>query len=285
MKRPEQQFNIFLFKNFPAKKFFLVTVIFVLFSIFHLPFSIKTVQAQEWKETKSEHFIVYFVGDRAFAKDVLRQSEIYYKRIASELGYQRYSGFWTWDNRVKIYIYPDKDTFRRETGQPQWSEGEAKYFEKEISSYAWSDGFLNMLLPHEMAHLIFRDYVGFTGKVPLWLDEGVAQWMEPHKRKVVRQVTRKLANAGRLLPVNQIMFMDVRGSSNQDLVQVFYVQAASLVGFLIMEYNPSRFTEFCRQLRDGKKVEDALRFAYPMAIRNVKDLEEKWKKFIMEENS
>ena len=109
--------------------------------------------------------------------------------------------------------------------------------------------------------------------------------MEPHKREIVREVTRRLAKAGRLLPVRQVMTMDIRGSGNAELVQTFYVEAASLVGFLIMEYNASRFSEFCRQLRDGKNVEDALRFAYPMAIRNVDDLEEKWRKFIMEEGS
>jgi hypothetical protein len=257
----------------------------VLFSIFHFLFSIKTIQAEEWEEIKSEHFIVYFQGETDFAKDVLRKAETYYKRIASELGYQRYSGFWTWDNRVKIYIYPDKESFLKKSGQPSWSEGQAKYFEKEILSYAWSDGFLNMLLPHEMAHLIFRDYVGFTGEIPLWLDEGVAQWMEPHKRKIVREVTLRLAKSGRLLPVKRVMTMDIRGSGDPELVQTFYVQAASLVGFLMMEYNASRFSEFCRQLRDGKSVQDALRFAYPMAIRNIDDLEEKWKKFIMEGDS
>ena len=60
---------------------------------------------------KGDHFLVYFTKDEGFAKDVLNKSELYYNRISSDLGYARYSEFWTWDKRVKIYIYPDKDSF------------------------------------------------------------------------------------------------------------------------------------------------------------------------------
>ena len=269
--------------NLLSKRVFLLLTAGLFLSAFYCPFSVSTVQAQEWQEIRSEHFIVYFTDDQNFAKDVSRQAEVYYKRIASELGYQRYSQFWTWDRRVKIYIHPDRETFLRETGQPHWSEGVAKYVEKEIASYAWSDGFLKMLLPHEMAHLIFRDYVGFEGEVPLWLDEGVAQWMEPHKREMVKTVMGRLFKAGKVLPLVEMMTLDVRRSNDPDFVQAYYVQAVSLVGFLITEYSASRFTNFCRQLRDGKNIEDSLRFAYPISIRSVDELEEKWKKYITEE--
>lgn len=275
--------SIFILNNKQAKFFFLTAAVYILFSIFYFPFSARTIQAQEWQEIKSEHFIVYFTGDQEFAKDVSRQSEIYYKRIASELGYQRYSGFWTWDRRVKIYIHPDRDAFLKATGQPDWSEGVAKYLEKEISSYAWNDGFLKMLLPHELTHLIFRDYVGFKGEVPLWLDEGVAQWMEPHKREMVKTVIGRFAGSRKLLSLNQMMALDVRRSDNPDLVHIYYLQAVSLVDFLIKKYGASRFTNFCRQLRDGKSIEDSLRFAYPIFIRTVAEMEEKWIQYIMEE--
>ena len=262
---------------------FRFSIICFLFSILYFLCSVTTAYSQEWQEIKSEHFIVYFISDKDFAKDVLLRSEIYYKRIASELGYQRYSEFWTWDRRVKIYIHPSRESFLKETGQPDWSEGVAKYHEKTIVSYAWSDGFLKMLLPHELAHLIFRDYVGFKGEVPLWLDEGVAQWMEPHKRKQIKVVIRRLAENRRLLSLNQMMILDIRKKSDLDLVQTYYVQAVSLVDFLITRYNATRFNSFCRQLRDGKSIEDSLKFAYPVSIRSIKELEEKWQKYIMEE--
>jgi len=241
------------------------------------------LEAQEWAEIKSEHFIVFYVTNKKFAKDVSKKSEHYYNRIASELGYQRYSGFWTWDNRVKIYIHPDKASYLKASDQPEWSEGVANYTDKEISSYAWSEGFLDALLPHELAHLIFRDYVGFKGEVPLWLDEGVAQWMEPHKRKLVKQVVARLADEGKLMSLRRMMTLDIRQKGSEELVSAYYVQAMSLVSFLIREYSAARFTNFCRQLRDGKSIEASLTFAYPTYLRSLEDLEKAWVQDIREE--
>lgn len=251
-------------------------------SIFTLPPLAHTVKAQEWQEIKSEHFIVYFQGGEQFAKDVLRQSETYYRKIASELGYQRYSGFWTWDNRVKIYIHPDRPSFLAATNQPKWSQGVANYTKKEISSYAWSEGFLDALLPHEMTHLIFRDYVGFKGEVPLWLDEGVAQWMEPRKREAVKRVIKQLSDQGKLLSLNQMMTLDIRQSNDSELVRIYYIQAVSLVSFLVTKYSAARFTNFCRQLRDGKSIVKSLTFAYPVSIRSIEEFQKKWLKHINE---
>lgn len=254
--------------------------IFVLFSASHLLFSIKAIYAQEWQEEKSEHFLVYYANDPQFAEEVSRKAETYYKKIASELGYQRYSDFWTWDKRAKIYIYPDRESFLKSTDQPQWSEGVADYYAKKISSYAWSEGFLDALLPHEMAHLIFRDYVGFTGEIPLWLDEGVAQWMEPKKRELVKTAVARIAQQGKLLSVARMMSLDIRTNEDAEFVGAYYVQAVSLVSFLVTQYGPTKFTNFCRQLRDGKTVEEALIFVYPTSIRGLEELEKKWVQYI-----
>lgn len=252
----------------------------LLFSIFCFFCTAQIVNAREWQNIKSEHFIVYFVGGNQFAKDVSRQSETYYRKIAAELGYQRYSGFWTWEHRVKIYIHPDRSSFLKATNQPKWSEGAANYTKKEISSYAWSEGFLDALLPHEMTHLIFRDYVGFKGEVPLWLDEGVAQWMEPRKREAVKLAIKQLADQGKLLSLNQMMTLDIRQSNDGELARVYYIQAVSLVSFLVTKYSTVRFTNFCRQLRDGKSIVESLTFAYPVSIRSIEELQEKWLKYI-----
>jgi hypothetical protein len=266
---------------------------------------IKLSSAADWKELKSEHFIVYFTQDEKFAHDLLYKSEEYYKNIASDIGYPRYSDFWTWDNRVKIYIYPDHESFLKATGQPEWSQGMADYKNKKIISFAWSSNFLNSLLPHEMAHLIFRDFIGFKGEVPLWLDEGVAQWEEEEKRAKVQAVARQLLENNMVLTLKDLTKLDIRMMkedevvyirsipqpegkddvlflSGDKLVHTYYIQAASLVGFLIEKYGSDNFANFCRQLRDGKALEEALRFAYPTHISSLQDLEKEWNKYLLE---
>ena len=261
--------------------------------------------ALDWQELKSEHFIVYFIGDEKFAQEVLDKAEVYYQRIAYELGYPRYSNFWTWDRRVKIYIYKEKDEFLKATSQPKWSEGMADYTNKQIVSYGWAKGFVESLLPHEMAHLIFRDFVGFKGEVPLWLDEGVAQWAEEQKRKDYKAMSKYYLKKETLLVLDVMMTLDIRQVKENDkihmrlihskdgqegvlflggeeLVNVYYLQAVSIVGFLIEKYGSDSFAIFCRQLRDGKSMEESLRFAYPLYIRSLKELQERWVTYLEE---
>jgi hypothetical protein len=262
--------------------------------------------SQDWRELNNEHFIVYSTGDINFPKEVADRAEVYYRRIATDLGYPRYSEFWTWDKRVKIYIYPDHASFIAATGQPKWSEGVADYKKKEIISYAWSEGFLESLLPHEMAHLIFRDFVGFKGEIPLWLDEGVAQWAEEFKKKQVRAMARDAFENDSFLSLKDMMNLDIRKIQDSDrlhirpirtkdgepgilflstenLINTYYLEAVSLVSFLIERYGSTSFAAFCRQLRDGKTVEEALRFAYPSRLTSIEQFEERWREYLTEE--
>lgn len=262
---------------------------------------------QEWQELKSEHFIVRYEQDENFAKDVSYKAEIYYQRIASDLGYARHSNFWTWDKRVKIYIYQEKEAFLKATGQPNWSEGMADYTHKQIISYGWSSGFIESLLPHEMAHLIFRDFVGFKGEVPLWLDEGVAQWEEEAKRKEYKRVSQVYLKKDIFLSLEDMMKLDIRNVKDTgeqirlrsvrrkdgeraalfvggaNLVNTYYLQSVSLIGFLIEKYGSLSFVDFCRGLRDGKSLDEALQAAYATySLRTVQELEDRWVEYLEE---
>lgn len=259
--------------------------------------------AQGWQELKGKHFIVYFTQDERFAQLVLDSADTYYRKIAVEIGYPRYSGFWLWDNRVKIYIYPDRDFFLAASKQPPWSHGMADYGRKEILSYRWSEGFIESLLPHEIAHLIFRDFVGFKGEIPLWLDEGVAQWAEEAKRQEMKSQAKQLFERDSLISLEDMMRLDIRRVTEEDrvyirptrtktgskgvvflsgdnLIKTYYLQSFSLVGFLIERFGSSRFADFCRQMRDAKAVEEALRSAYSPFIRSIRELEDRWRDYL-----
>jgi hypothetical protein len=272
----------------------------------------------QWQEIKGDHFIICYLpstakpadsdypGDIArFAEDVAHSAERYYIRIAADIGYARSSEFWTWDNRVRIYIYPDHASYVTSGSFPSWSQGAADYTKKQISSYAFSRDFLSLILPHELAHLIFRDFVGFKGEVPRWIDEGVAQWEEDAKRAQLRRFVTTLYNKDALLSIADMMKLqiDVVGKmeglhiksiitkngtrgvlflTGESLVSTYYAQSVSLVGFLIERYGSDDFAHFCRQLRDGKSLEEALSDVYPRSISNLEDFEEQWRKYLAE---
>jgi hypothetical protein len=259
--------------------------------------------AGEWRENKSEHFIVNFIQDEKFAQDVLDAAEKDYRRIAYDLGYARYSEFWTWDKRVKIYIFSTREAFLKATGQPSWSEGMADYTNKQIVSYVWGKGFVESLLPHEIAHLVFRDFVGFQGDIPLWLDEGVAQWEEEAKRKEVKGLVQHYYDQDNLLLISDIMRLNIenlkgkqgvliRATKTKDgkdgvlflsannLIEIYYLESVSLIGYLIEKFGSQSFSAFCRELRDGKSVEEALKIAYPLHIRSIAEFEAGWREYL-----
>ncbi len=261
-------------KNFPKSAFLFLSIVYSLLSI------VCSADAQEWKQEKGDHFIVFYLDNNAQPKEVIRKAEFYYNRIAENLGYARYSNFWQWDKRVKIYIHPSQEAFQAATGQPAWSHGMASYFDKSIHSIQTNEKFLDSILPHEITHLIFRDFVGFKGQVPLWIDEGVAQWEEDAKRQGALDVMPDLAAGGDVFTLETLMTLDIRGESDPRKVGLFYTQSISLIDFLIKTFGPSAFTEFCRGLRDGKSVVDAMRVAYPDSLTSIEDMEDRWRKYL-----
>jgi len=259
-----------------------VMLLFFICTLYPVPctlFSAIVVVAQDWQVLKGKHFLVYYKEDKSFAKETSRQAEKCYKRIASDLGYSRHDKFWQWDDRVKIYVYLTHDEFIKATGIKRlWAQGVANYEKKEIISYRWNEGFLDSLLPHEITHLIFRDFVGFPGRIPLCMDEGVAKWEEVYARYEAAEIVKKLIKEGKYIPIRQLINMDIRQEDDYELAHNFYAQSTSLVGYLIEKYGGSKFTLFCRQLRDGKSIDEALSFVYTNSIHNIDELEKDWVK-------
>lgn len=224
-----------------------------------------------WQKISSPHFIVLHTGDESLARTVADRAESYYATIAADLGYTRYRNFWLWDNRVKILIYPTAAAFSEACNAPAWAAGRASAQRHEIASFRQSgEGFLSSLLPHELSHLILADFIG-EARVPLWLTEGFAGW---------EQGGRTAPTAGSALPhrfpLKELTTLDIRRESDRSRVALFYAQSASVVGFMIKTYGGEAFGAFCRALRDGKDLGEALAAAYPHDIPSTDVLEQKW---------
>ena len=235
-------------------------------------------RAEDWTVLKGKHFVIHFRQTSQAASEVLQQAEDDYARIADQLGYARRESFWLWEHRVHIFLYRDRAEFVRSTGAPGWAAGKASQRRREISGFEGSGGFASSVLPHEIAHLVFRDFVGFTGEVPLWLDEGVAQWVQPPERSGTLRSVKDLAARGLILPLQDLLAMDVRTVRDIELAQRFYAESVSLVGYLVEQGGAEKFAKLCRQLRDGKSMDDALKFTYPGSLDSIDALETNWRR-------
>ena len=70
--------------------------------------------------------------------------------------------------------------------------------------------------------------------------------------------------------------------SAENIISTYYLEAASLVSFLIEKYGSDSFAYFCRELRDGKSLEDAFRAAYTTYIKDIEELDLKWREYLKE---
>ncbi len=231
-----------------------------------------------WKQFKSKHFVINYKSDEKFAEQVADKAEKDSQSISGKLGFEKFDNFWLWDKRVKIFLYESAEAFRTKTGSPQWAAGKADYISNEISSFANNDMFIRSVLPHELTHLILRDFMEYQTDVPIWINEGVSQWIEPDKKQRAHEAASMLLSKGRLLDINQIASFDPRKTQNLLSPQEFYFQSASLVSFIIDTHTVAKFRILCGHIRDGKTVDDALRFTYPDSINNVQKVQDAWRK-------
>ena len=234
----------------------------------------------DWQTVKGKHFIVRYRGSSDFAEAALGKAESGYEKIAAGLGYDRRDKFWLWSDRVTICLYATRGDFVAAAGAPQWAVGKANYRRREISSFSGSAGFVDALLPHEVTHLVFRDFIGFKSDVPLWLDEGVAQWFQEDRPSDADQPARALARRNALIPLDELIKMDVRKQQDAETAARFYAESASVVAYLIEKGGADAFVQFCRGLRDGKSFAESLRFTYPEVGGTIAALETNWKKHL-----
>jgi len=234
----------------------------------------------DWSVEKSTHFIVHYKkATPDFVRELMDKSENYYNNIADGMGFRRFN-FWLWDNRAKIYIYDDAPDYHAGTGFPVWSAGFADVKNKEIYTYPYARGFFDTILPHEMGHIIFREFVGFNNfRVPMWLDEGVACFQENGRSEKSNVMVMAAIEKGDFVPVQKLSFLNPQVMQDNHSVNLFYAEAVSVVNFLVKRFGNDSFISFCQRLRDGSSVEEAVRSSFN--FNNLEELNEAWKKFLI----
>ncbi len=237
---------------------------------------------KEWEVKKSTHFIVYYKeAPKEFIENIIESAEDYYHSISSELGLRR-KDYWLWDDRAKIYIHSNKDEYVKASGQPHWSSGSALYELKTIHTYPLASGFFDTLLPHELGHIIFREFIGFRRDIPIWLDEGIAMYQEKARRWGSNDVVKKAIKDGSFIPLDELSKMRLWSGLGDETITLFYAESTSVVYFLLQEYGRHSFIKFCRELRDGKELEEAFDDAY-VRFDTFEELNTAWVRYLENE--
>jgi len=241
-----------------------------------------SVFAAEWHEYKRQRFIIYYKNAPFdFVETVEETAGQYYLEITDNLGFMRHKG-WNWDERAKIYIYDNADDYHTSGKQARWSHGVASPRDKVIRTFPSAHGFFDSTLPHELGHIIFREFIGFKARIPAWFEEGVAMSQEKARRWGAHDTVRQAIADGTFKPLDELSITSLRRATNKDLINLFYAESASVVNFLIGEYGQQRFVRFCRKLKEGGPFSWALDSVY-VRFKNVADLNDAWVRYLNNE--
>jgi hypothetical protein len=266
------------------QKFFLTIFLFFVMTVYARADIDSSYDPPGWLKVEGDHFVVLYPtsDDEDAAHEILDHAEDYYNDIADDIGYSRYQNFWTWNDRVKIILFNDQDSYVRQTGQPPWSEGFASIYSelfksRIIVSYMGQPNFVEVILPHEITHLVLHDFIGFDRPIPRFFDEGVAQLEQKDDSLSHMDIMARMIIGGKIIPLQDLLAYDLVAHRNDAMsISIFYVESLYIVDFLIKTYGKDAFKDMCRHLRDGDSFEDALKTSYYPTIDSMQTLQDKW---------
>ncbi len=256
------------------KKFMVCIMIIALISVAFSPAAFSSYDAsvpEGWKEHKDAHFIIYSAPEipNKYIRDFSRKCEKYYRLITNRLGFSRFN-FWLWEDRATIYVYTTREAYVERTGRKKWSGAYVQVKEKIINTFYFEQNFFDVILPHELTHIVLREFVGLDARLPLWFDEGVACSNEKNSLPRYLLPAKNLIEKSKYIALRELS--EVEGRTLQD-AKTFYFLSASLVIFLLEEYGKVRFMNLCKELRDSREFWDSISRIYSFKTPEDMDIE------------
>ena len=263
------------------KKAVLISAVLLVF-IFFMPVSFAKSKVDRCglpQVLKRMHFVIYH-NNQSFANKISWKAEYYYKKIIRHFNI---NGFHPWekDKRCTIYIFENRDSFVKRAGAPSWSIGLARYNPPRL--YIYYKGSRNLIentLPHELTHLIFGEFMD-RNKIPLWLNEGMAQYEEEKWDKgYAKRYLKSHIKEGIYIKLGELFKME-RYPQDKEKLNLFYLESASVIDYLRKEQIASLFGKFLLKVKQGKSVELSLKEIYQWKFEGgIPELEERWIRFI-----
>jgi tetratricopeptide (TPR) repeat protein len=204
----------------------------------------------DFSQKESSHFTLHFEGKQTseeFRRQLIATLESQYDDLVRELGVAPRAS-------ISVTLYTEQSFFDV-THAPSWSgavnDGKLRIPISGLSSMT-SD--LARVLKHELAHSFVNQASG--GRCPTWLNEGIAQSVEPKSLANGRRLAQ-LFQAQQAIPYNALEGSFMRFSPVEALLA--YEESLAAVEYINETYGMSDIQRILQRLSEGSSIEAALR--------------------------
>jgi hypothetical protein len=204
----------------------------------------------EFVQNESSHFVLHYEGKQseALGTQILAALESDYDDLVRDLGTPP-------RDNIQVTLYTET-AFFDVTHAPSWvgalNDGKLRI---PISGLTSVSPELAHVLKHELAHSFIAKLSG--GRCPPWLNEGIAQYLEPRSLAGEGRQLARLFKRQQNLPFNVLegSFMKLSGTT----AYVAYGESLAAVTFISDSYGLSDVQRILERISQGNSTEAALR--------------------------
>jgi len=205
----------------------------------------------DFTQSESSHFTLHYEGHQtseAFREQIVAALESDYDDLSRDLGNPP-------RDNILVTLYTEQ-AFFDVTRAPSWTgalnDGKLRI---PVSGLSAMTPELSRVLKHELAHSFINSIT--AGRCPHWLNEGIAQFLEPKSLSGDGRQLALLFKAQREIPLNVLegSFMQYSGAE----AYVAYAESLAAVSYINDTYGMSDIQRVLQRIGEGSSTEAALR--------------------------
>ena len=205
----------------------------------------------DFTENETRHFVLHYEGaqtSEALRKQILAALESDYDDLAHDLGTPP-------RDNILVTLYTNT-AFFDVTHAPAWAgalnDGKLRIPVSGLTSVTPE---LARVLKHELAHSFIASLS--SGRCPTWLNEGIAQFLEPRNLGSEGRPLAQLFKAQEDIPLNMLEASFARFSGVK--ASIAYAESLAAVSYINDSYGLSDVQRILERLSEGNSTEAALR--------------------------
>jgi tetratricopeptide (TPR) repeat protein len=207
-------------------------------------------EEENYKEKESSHFDLKYSGtaEPELAHQILRALETHFGAIESALSY-------TPPEPIGVILYTGQ-AFADITRAPSWAgalnDGRIRV---PVQGLATLTPDLSRVLKHELTHSFIQQKT--RGRAPVWVQEGIAQWMEGSRSSDNAATLVAVYDAHRAMPLGELEHSWMRLST--DAAAYAYAWSLAIVEYMIQTDGMVDVQRLLDRLAAGISTQEAVR--------------------------